>query len=188
VAGAPLTFAAGGPARAAGPADDPLESEVVRLYRAHCGGLYRYALTFTRDRQLAEDVLQESFLRYFLACKEGQVIQNARAWLYQVLHNLLLDDRKRMGFRTSVCLEAALENPDRDQDPEARMQRRELSDSLRLVLSPRELECVELRVQGLAYEEIAGILRIRPGTVGALLARALKKTQKVLRRKGGDRR
>jgi RNA polymerase sigma-70 factor (ECF subfamily) len=180
MAGAPLALAAG-------TADDPLEGEVVRLYGAHCAGLSRYALTLTRDRQLAEDVLQESFLRYFLARKEGQLIRNPRAWLYQVLHNLLLDDRKRMGFRAAVCLDAALESPDREQDPEARMQRRELSDGLRLVLSPREMECVRLRVEGLGYEEIASVLQIRPGTVGALLARALKKTQKILRRKGRDR-
>jgi len=158
----------------------------VLLYRAHCAGLFRYALTITRDRLLAEDALQESFLRYFLSCREGQVIRNAKAWLYQVMHNLLLDDRKRMGFKSSVGLEAALESPDRDQDPEARLQRRELSECLSLALSPRELECVRLRVEGLCYDEIAAVLRIRPGTVGALLARALKKTQKVLRRKGGD--
>ena len=42
-------------------------------------------------------------------------------------------------------------------------------------LSPRELECLRLRQDGLNYKEIAKVLGIDSGTVGALLARGLKK-------------
>jgi len=188
VSGSSLTLAAAQPAPSAGSAGDPLESEAVRLYRANSAGLFRYALTMTRDRQLAEDAIQESFLRYFLACQEGRIILHAKAWLYQVLRNLVLDDRKRPGFRACIGLEAALGRADASQDPEASLQRDELSDSLHRALSPREMECLQLRVEGLAYEEIARVLGIQPGTVGALLARALKKTQRVLQRKGEEAR
>jgi DNA-binding CsgD family transcriptional regulator len=41
-------------------------------------------------------------------------------------------------------------------------------------LSNRERECLQLRVEGYVYEELAHIMQIRKGVVGALLSRALK--------------
>ena len=56
-----------------------LERAVVGLYRNHFEGLFRFAMTITRDRALAEDAIQDSFLRYFVACREGQIIRSAVA-------------------------------------------------------------------------------------------------------------
>jgi DNA-directed RNA polymerase specialized sigma24 family protein len=56
-------------------------------------------------------------------------------------------------------------------------------------LSPGESECVRLRAEGLRYEEIAGVLSMRTGTVGALLARAHKKIRQAVKdsgRKAGE--
>ncbi|RPJ51974.1 MAG: sigma-70 family RNA polymerase sigma factor, partial [Acidobacteria bacterium] len=66
-----------------------LEKAVVELYRNHFEGLFRFAMTITRDRALAEDAIQDSFLRYFVACREGQVIRSPVPWLYRVLRNRL---------------------------------------------------------------------------------------------------
>lgn len=167
-----------------GPSLQDLEAQAVQLYRAQSAGLYRYAVALTRDRALAEDAIQETFLRYFVTCKEGRTIANPRAWLYHVLHNLLMDDRKRLGIRASTGLEAVVTHADRRHDPEERLHGEELSLELRESLSGREMECLQLRIEGLGYREIADVLKIRPGTVGALLARALKKTKDVLKRRG----
>jgi DNA-directed RNA polymerase specialized sigma24 family protein len=51
---------------------------------------------------------------------------------------------------------------------------------LEIGLSPREIECIRLRTEDLSYEEIAGVLGLRPGTVGALLARAHGKIRKAV--------
>jgi RNA polymerase sigma-70 factor (ECF subfamily) len=169
------------------PSAQELEAQAVELYRAHAAGLYRYAVALARDHELAEDSIQETFLRYFLTRKEGRTVANPRAWLYQVLRNLLLDDRKRLGIRASSGLDAALSRVDHEQDPEQRLRGEELSRQLRASLSAREFECLQLRAEGLDYREIAGVLRIRIGTVGVLLARGLKKTQRVLDRRGEGR-
>jgi predicted DNA-binding protein (UPF0251 family) len=47
-------------------------------------------------------------------------------------------------------------------------------------LSPREMECVRLRTEDLRYEEIARVLGLQTGTVGALLARAHGKIRKAV--------
>lgn len=84
-------------------------------------------------------------------------------------------------------LEAKLAEPDRGrsrdvadwrQHPESAVQQSEIDRELRL-LAPRELECVRLRIEGMRYDEIAAALDIRPGTVGALLARAVTKLRRT---------
>jgi RNA polymerase sigma-70 factor (ECF subfamily) len=55
-----------------------------------------------------------------------------------------------------------------------------MARELSKLLAPRELDCVRLRVEGLNYDEIAEVLNMRQGTVGATLARAHKKIRRVL--------
>jgi RNA polymerase sigma-70 factor (ECF subfamily) len=165
----------------------PIEGEVIELYRDNYQGLLRYALTIIVDHQMAEDAIQESFLRFFLARTEGQTIRSPAAWLYRVLRNLLLDERKRAWFRVTAGLEAAEGRPDWDHDPERRLEFVELSTVLSQTLSGREMECLRLRLEGMAYREIASVLKIRPGTVAALLARGMEKVQRIVGQRKDDR-
>ena len=79
---------------ACGPSAE-LSREVVGLYEAHAEILFRYARTLALDSQTASDGVQETFLRYWIARRNGKRIESAKAWLFRVLHNLLLDWRKQ---------------------------------------------------------------------------------------------
>ena len=163
--------------------ESQLEDEIAQLYEATFEGLFRYAMAIVREKEMAEDAIQECFLRYFIARKEEQAILNARAWLYRVLRNQLLDYRKKASLK-DVSIDAAANYPDRGQSPEAEMRRAELSKGFLALLTARELECFKLRIEGLHYQEIAAVLKIRSGTVGVMLGRALKKIQKAMDREG----
>ena len=65
--------------------------ETIRAYQLHAGVLLAYAHRLTRDDALAQDALQETYLRFFLALVQGESIQNARAWLHRVAHNYVCD-------------------------------------------------------------------------------------------------
>lgn len=161
-----------------------LEDQIGGLYMVAYEGLFRYAVTIVPDRELAEDAVQECFLRYLIVRKEGLSIANSKAWLYRVLRNRLFDYQRRAAATKDTSIEAAVQYPDQLQDLEAGLQRAELSKNLSMSLTGRELECMRLRLDGLRYDEIAAVLRIRRGTVGAMLARALKKVRKVSQVKG----
>lgn len=158
-----------------------LEDEIAQLYEATFDGLFRYAMAIIREKEMAEDAIQECFLRYFVARKEEQAILNARAWLYRVLRNQLLDLRKKASLK-DVSIDAAVRHSDRGQSPEAQLRCAELSKGLLAPLTARERECFNLRIEGLRYQEIAAVLRIRSGTVGVTMARALKKIRQVMDR------
>jgi len=158
-----------------------LEQEVADLYANEAAGLVRYAAPLAADRDAARDAVQEAFFRYFLCRSAGQVIASAKAWLFRVVRNYLLD-QKKAASRNNTHLESYrhLAAP----PPTAGMA--DLLDGLsRVGLSPREIECLRLRMEDLRYDEIAAVMGLESGTVGALLNRAHSKIRKALNADAG---
>lgn len=160
-----------------------IDQELSDLYRANAGPLFRYALLMVRDAGLAQDAVHETFLKYYVQRLRGEVPEE-RAWLFRVLRNYVLDQQKSAGSKKSVGLEEAHGFEDRSQSPYKSF---ESSETMRLVmqlLTPRELQCLQLRAEGFSYKEIAEILAIGQGTVGALLARGSGKIRKTFAEDG----
>jgi RNA polymerase sigma-70 factor, ECF subfamily len=61
----------------------------------HSGPLYRFALTITRDPQLAADLVQDTFVRALERSDQYRGEAPLRAWLRQILHNLAIDRARR---------------------------------------------------------------------------------------------
>ncbi len=159
--------------------------ETIQAYQVHAGALLGYARRLTRNDALAQDAVQETFLRFFLAMMQDEQIQNARAWLHRVAHNYVCETVRSAAIRKAVSLEDA--GGDRFEDERARpdvAQSGDWLDGVRLVLAPREWQCLQLRAEGFDYTEIAAELSIRPGTVGTLLHRATEKLRSRLLKKG----
>jgi RNA polymerase sigma-70 factor, ECF subfamily len=165
----------------AGSTPRELEQELLRLYQEHASALSRYAAAFAQNQEGARDAVQEVFLRYFVERRYGRIIENPRAWLYHVLRNYLLDWRRRVDNREVIA-----DNLDLlaggQHNPERILQRTETARQLETLLSQREFECLRLRAEGLDYAEVAGVMGIRIGTVGALLSRV----QNKIRRSAGE--
>lgn len=152
-----------------------LEQEVAGLHQQYGAALLRFAAGLAGCPELAQDALQEVFLRYFIERRYGREIPFPRAWLYEVLRNYLLDRLKAFPAGRQVdpaCLES-LAAP--RGNPEEALESSEAAARIARALSPRELDCLRLRARGLSYNEVAATMDIRPGTVGALLARVQRK-------------
>jgi RNA polymerase sigma-70 factor (ECF subfamily) len=165
----------GSPPLAAG-----IEQEIVDFYEKEAVGLLRYAGALADNRETAHDALQEAFFRFFLCRSAGQHIRSPKSWLFRVARNYVLD-RKKAGSRNEVGMESLRNVPCPAGHPETESQVSNLLEALlEIGRSPREIECIRLRTEDLSYEEIAGVLGLRPGTVGALLARAHGKIRKAV--------
>ena len=151
----------------------------IDAYQQHAAALAGYAHRLTRDNGLAQDVVQETFLRFFLALLQGETIKSPNAWLHRVAHNYACETQRSATVRKAVSLEdfpeEALSGPTQSEPMS------DLAETARVLLAPREWECVHLRSEGFDYAEIAAELAIRPGTVGALLHRATEKLRSRLR-------
>ncbi|MGH9208817.1 MAG: sigma-70 family RNA polymerase sigma factor, partial [Acidimicrobiales bacterium] len=84
-------------------ATDAEEALMKALYDEHAGVLWRYALRLTGDASRAEDVVQETLMR---AWQHPEVIgdpeRSARAWLFTVARNMIIDERRSARFRNVV--------------------------------------------------------------------------------------
>ena len=83
--------------------DDPEAAMMRVLYDEHAAALWRYALRLTGDAARAEDVVQETLLR---AWRHPEVTadteRSARAWLFTVARNLIIDERRSARFRNEI--------------------------------------------------------------------------------------
>lgn len=157
-----------------------IEVDVARLYEKDGPALLRYALAICGNRETAQDAVQEAFLRYYIAVRKETIYADAKGWLYSTARNYVLDRLKEYYFRNGQSLGAAAGVAANVNNPDAQIMLHEIDAAAREILSPRELECLRLRNEGLRYKDIADILRIDSATVGVFLARALKKLRTAL--------
>lgn len=152
-----------------------IEREVIQLYEENANGLFRYLAGYSNDLEIAEEAVQEAFLRYYVARVRGESKNEDRAWLFRVARNYLLDRLKEYGHKNRSSIEDIADFPDPAQDTQARYEFEEFSQGALKSLSRREKECLRLRSEGLTYNETAVALKIRSGTVGAMISRAVRK-------------
>lgn len=160
-----------------------IKDEVVRLYDRYAPALLRRALAICGDLEMAQDAVQEAFLRYYIALQKESSPKDARGWLYSTTRNYVLDRMKEYFVRNAQSLAAASGLAHEASNPDALIMVREIKATACDLLTPRELACLRLRNEGLRYREIANILKIESTTVGVFLGRALKKIRSALNRK-----
>jgi RNA polymerase sigma-70 factor, ECF subfamily len=95
------------------PADHDADAIVARLYRENGAFVLSYVTGLLKDRQLAEDVVQETMLRAWRHCGEFRPEKGSvRGWLIRVAHNVAMDMvRMRRSRPPEVAEDAAPEAP-----------------------------------------------------------------------------
>src|SRR5256885_3988603 len=82
----------------------PRFESIEELFAALESPLLSYALRLLGDRALAEDMVQEAFMRLHAQFQE---VREPRRWLYRTVHNLALNDLRQAG--KIISLESAVE-------------------------------------------------------------------------------
>jgi len=150
------------------------------LFNEAYPGLFRYCHRLTGDRDVAEDVAQEAFVRLWYRRVSGEP-RALRSWLFKVATHLVRDrvratENRRRLLEENPVLPASSESPDRAAErAEAAERVREVLDGLEV----REKILLLMREEGFSYREIADAIDVAPASVGTLLARALRKFSKA---------
>ncbi len=146
-----------------------------RLVAAHEDRIYHAAYRITGNADDARDAAQETFLKAFRALPRYRHKAAFSTWLHRIAVNAALDLVRRRPQVPPVPLEdVALPAPVGNPEPEAErseLQRR-VHQALRRLATDHRVIIVLRDLQGLAYEEIADVLRIPVGTVRSRLSRA----------------
>jgi RNA polymerase sigma-70 factor (ECF subfamily) len=156
--------------------------------------LYGYLQRYLGDRDLADDVFQNTFLQLYTKSGKYEAGRPVRPWLYTIATHQAIDALRRNGRHQAVSLDAGRDDlPDsearalidlvesRGPSPLDQAQGEERRDRVRASVErlPEFLKQVVLLAyyQGLKYREIAEILDIPVGTVKSRLHAALVKLQ-----------
>lgn len=161
-----------------------LREHVSRVFLEWRDDVYRYLLTVGLSPPEAQEATQEVFLRLYTALsKQQEPILNQRAWIFRVAHNLGLTLRARNTASQPFDVQIAASLQDSAADPESGVIEREKMQHIRRAiesLSPQQRHCLELRAEGLRYQEIADTLGISVSTVSEFLKRAVLRLRKAV--------
>lgn len=151
--------------------------DVERLFRLYHAPLVRYLTRRLCDRDWAEEIAQETFLRAL----RQESISSERSWLFAVATNLVRDDaRKQSRQRKHLeLLRAEAEATQSSVEPEPtsmeRDEERALARQAVESLAERDRLALLMREEGLDYDEIAAALDITRSSVGTTLSRARRR-------------
>lgn len=150
------------------------------MYEVYYRELYLYVYTICGNKNMTEDVLQETFLKALLALKDSHT--NMRAWLYLTARNFcynLLKREKRLVYgeetgRTDEEAEDLLEQILKKE------QSRRLQSALDKLSKPQREVLMLQYFGGFRQREIAAMLQITPANVRVLAHRAKKELKSIL--------
>jgi len=136
-------------------------SLIYSWYEQYKNGIFRYALSITKDPYLAEDVLHDTFVKLLsggIRCASGK----EQAWLYRIARNLCYDHLRKATREQPLSQSPA--------QPEHSLEYIELISPL----SPKDREIVTLRiVGGLTHKEIGSVLGITAAAAQKRYERAI---------------
>jgi RNA polymerase sigma-70 factor (ECF subfamily) len=137
--------------------------DLVREFQAD---VFRFAWHLTRDRQMAEDVTQEAFLRAFRFLGGFRGDRKFGSWLFSIVRNCAMDALRSR--RSDAPWEDQMASRS-VADPTARA---ELEAALRSVSAEHREAFLLVEVFGLSYQETADVLGVAVGTVKSRMFRA----------------
>ena len=145
------------------------------LFRYNFRPLCLYALHYVGDVEIAEDIVQESFMTLWEKLEQGTSVVNMRAYLYMVVRNRCLDRLKKKGLKTESLKPYDTYGIIDDDEAQERSQ---VEARLWTAIDTLPDKCREVFIMskrdGLKYEEIAEELGLSVNTVRNQVSKALK--------------
>lgn len=168
-----------------GQSDQRAFEKIVHHYFPH---LLPFAVSITKNRAVAEEIVQETFLRLWQHRHEYQKLYNLRAWLFTIASNLSLTYIKKVAAEGNLLKMLEQQLPGNLPDAEARLHFKESGMLLHeaiLRLPPQQQQVYRLsRYDELTIPEIATRLKLSPNTVKNHLVKALQSVRSFIQRSG----
>jgi RNA polymerase sigma factor (sigma-70 family) len=165
-------------------------ADTTALFVQHRGALVEYATGIVGSRAQAEDLVQEAWLRFDEAAKK-RFVSEPLAYLYRIVRNLALDNRRRLVRERRVFTgddpeSAAAASIDRPSTPEAIALHRDQLDALLAALAElpeRHRIAFEMhRLAGCTLREIAATLAVSVSQAQVLVIEGIEHCKQRLKR------
>lgn len=161
---------------------DDTKGYFLQIYDTYASDIYRFCFMKVSNKEVAEDLTQEVFMRFWQALREGTTMRSERALLYTMARNLVIDwYRKKKSSSLDTLTEQGTEFVGEDRhDVEIGAQMNEVLQVINQLDEPSR-EAVLLRyVEGLSPQDIASMSGETANVVSVRINRAIKKVRTLL--------
>ena len=141
------------------------------LYERHAGAVFRFALSLSGDRALAEDITSETFVRVWTA-RARVDLTTVAGYLFTIARHLYLKDLSRARRRGPLPLEPVDSNPGPHALAEGGAELDAVIADLQTLPEPDRAALLMRAEEQMPYEEIAAALRITAGAAKVKVHRA----------------
>ncbi len=162
------------------------ETAFREFYRENVFKLFQFAFSFVQNKELAEEIVNDVFLRLWQKRSGLDKIGNINVYLYVAIRNTAANYLRKAASRDRIDLERLTVahfylSPDPEQVMVTDELRKAIEQSVNLLPPKCKLIFKLVREDGLSTHEVAAILHISYKTVNAQLAIALKKLEQTLK-------
>lgn len=164
-----------------------MDSKLLKeLYTKYYRELYLYIYSLCRNREVTEDLVQETFLKAILSLSDSH--SNTRAWLYMVARNLYFNFAKKEKHKTSLneVKETPEGTPPMIEHIIENERRRLCFEALQNLDGVKKEVLILQYFGGLSQKEIAATLHITPENVRVLSFRGKNELRKFMEVHGYD--
>lgn len=149
---------------------------------AEIPGLRRYAFALVRDRDRADDLVQDCLIQALSRWSSRRGEGELRPWLFAILRNLFLSSCRRTQRRGATTALDAAPLPGLPADQEDGLVARDALGALALLNEEQQSLLLLIGVEDLSYEEAARVLGVPKGTVMSRLSRARQRLRALMER------
>jgi len=154
------------------------------LFRSSYVSLVKYAGTLIRDKDMAEEIVQDLFFKLWQDKEKIKIESSLNGYLFRAVHNRCLHYIEHLKVVERHSRETSPEINESPESPEDVLQYKELQTRIAGILDRLPERCGRIfmmnRFEGLKYSEIAEKLSVSVKTVEANMGRALKEFRKAL--------
>jgi len=164
------------------------ESAFSTLYNNQVSKIYAYALNIVKSPALAEDVVQETFVKLWENASNLQNDSNISAYLFTITRNLCLNlirRAKKETWITDEIIAFAIDALDNGVEYTQHQQLKVLLNDAIAQLPPKRKMIYELcKIKGMSYQQVAEQLNLSQSTVNSQMVKAIKSVQQYLVKHG----
>jgi len=155
---------------------DKLHPEIIK----HLPHLRAFALMLTRERTLADDLVQETVVRALSHADQFQPGSNFKAWISTILRNSFFNELRHRGRVTQLNLGVTHEEPTTSGGQEEQIDVRDFERAFKTLSAVHREALVLVGASGFSYEEAAKVAECAVGTMKSRVSRARLQLQQML--------
>ncbi len=158
-----------------------IEKQFVRDCEEYSDALFRYCFFKVSDREIAKDLVQETFMKTWSYLAKGEKVDNIRAFFYRILSNLIIDEyRKKKTVSLDKLSLSGFDPVFVDSVDQENKMDGERAIGMLSEIPPMYRDVVFMRyVEDMTLAEIAKITKESENTVAVRVHRGLKKIKKI---------